>query len=267
MSVSEASVALSVSAGQGFTDRGLARLSRPPRAISLDLDDTLWPMMPVLKHAEAMLADWLRQHAPATAAWLDPETRARLRRAVIDDHPHKLHDVGFIRHELIRRALTAAGEDPALADPAYQVFFDARQQVALYADVRPVLARWSQRVPLVALTNGNADIRRVGLQEFFRGSVSAHEIGCAKPDARAFHAVCDIAGCEPGDVLHIGDDPALDVAGAQAAGLQAAWLLRAELAGRHAADAATVTPFSDLHELDAEFSRLASNSSEPFRQE
>jgi putative hydrolase of the HAD superfamily len=171
-----------------------AARARWPRAITLDLDDTLWPMLPVLKHAERTLASWLVAHAPATAAFLDPDTRVALREAVMADHPERAHDVGFLRLELLRRALARAGDDPSLAQPAFDVFFEARQQVSLFDDVLPVLERWSTKVPVVALTNGNADLHRIGLARFFKGVVSAHELGCAKPDPRAFHAACELAG-------------------------------------------------------------------------
>ena len=38
------------------------------RAITIDLDDTLWPVWPTIARAEAALAGWLATHAPATAA-------------------------------------------------------------------------------------------------------------------------------------------------------------------------------------------------------
>ena len=48
--------------------------SQPPmldhariKAITLDLDDTLWPIWPTIARAETVLADWLQRHAPATA--------------------------------------------------------------------------------------------------------------------------------------------------------------------------------------------------------
>lgn len=34
------------------------------RAISLDLDDTLWPIWPTIAKAEGVLLQWLAQHAP-----------------------------------------------------------------------------------------------------------------------------------------------------------------------------------------------------------
>ena len=90
-----------------------AARARWPRAITLDLDDTLWPMLPVLKHAERTLASWLGAHAPATATFLNADTRVALREAVMADHPERAHDVGFLRLELLRRALASAGDDPA----------------------------------------------------------------------------------------------------------------------------------------------------------
>lgn len=228
------------------------RLRRPPRAITIDLDDTLWPMLPVLRGAERALGDWLSVNAPATARHLDAETRMALRQAVMADHPERVHDVGFLRLELLRRALRAAGESPSLAQPAYEEFMNARQQVRLYEDVLPILGAWSSQMPLVAVTNGNADLRRIGLADYFVGIVSAHEIGCAKPDPRAFHAACRIAGVEPAETLHIGDDLRLDVEGAIAAGMQAVWLLRPDLAGKHEVKPHHPLPAADLYDIDTE---------------
>mgnify|MGYP003353772201 CR=1 FL=1 len=38
-------------------------LFRRPRALTLDLDDTLWPVWPAIERAEAVLHDWLKAHA------------------------------------------------------------------------------------------------------------------------------------------------------------------------------------------------------------
>ena len=40
----------------------------PVRAITLDLDDTLWPFAPIGARIEQVLHDWMREHSPATAA-------------------------------------------------------------------------------------------------------------------------------------------------------------------------------------------------------
>jgi len=222
------------------------------KAITLDLDDTLWPIAPTLLRAEEVLHDWMRLHAPRTARIHDTAAMMALRAQVALDHPQWSHDLSALRRETIRRALQAGGEDPGLAEPAFEAFFEARQQVELYADVLPALRRMSAAYPLLALSNGNADLRRVGLGDWFVGGVSARETGVGKPDVRIFHAACERLGLEPHEVLHVGDDLALDVEGALGAGLHAAWVRRAEgpdVIDDEAALRANSLRVSDLMEL------------------
>lgn len=196
-------------------------------ALTLDLDDTLWPVAPTIARADTLMWQWLGRHAPATHAARDDARLRALRSAVMREHPEWAHDLGALRRETIRSALRAAGDDPALAEPAFDVFFDERQRVTLYEDVLPALARLAARWPVVALSNGNADIRRVpGLAGFFHAAISARDLGMSKPAPEVFAAACRRAGAAPGRTLHIGDDPALDVDGAIDAGLQAAWVQR-----------------------------------------
>lgn len=195
-------------------------------ALTLDLDDTLWPVWPAIERAEQHLLLWLAEHAPATAAAHDRATLRALRDAVAAEQPDWTHDLSRIRRESIRRALQAHGDDPALAEPAFEVFFAERQRVELFADVLPALERLAARWPLVALSNGNADIGRIGLGRYFRASISAREFGRGKPDAAIFHHACAVAGVPPAAVLHVGDDGALDIDGALDAGLRAAWIRR-----------------------------------------
>ncbi|MCS6809709.1 MAG: HAD-IA family hydrolase [Tepidimonas sp.] len=197
------------------------------RALTLDLDDTLWPMRPTIERAEAALQDWLAQHAPATAARLRDRAWARaVRVGVQRDHPDRHHDLTFLRREAIRVALRACGDDPALAEPAFEVFFAERQRVELYPDVEPALQRLAARWPLVAVSNGNADVRRVGLGDYFVAHVGAREAGVAKPHPGIYRRAVEAAGVAVQHVLHVGDDALLDVVGARRAGLQAAWVNR-----------------------------------------
>ena len=224
----------------------------PLRAITLDLDDTLWPVRPTLVHAERVLTEWLATRAPATAAWLTPDNRRAVRTALLAAHPERAHDVSFVRLESLRRALTAAGDDAELAEEAFSVFLAARQQVQLYADVEPVLARWSQRYRLVAVSNGNADVHRVGLGQYFSASVSAHQLGIAKPDPRIFLEACRVAQVLPAEVLHVGDDFHLDIRAARATGLRAAWITRPDLDHSGTPDVPDdERRFEDLAGLDA----------------
>ena len=205
------------------------------RAITLDLDDTLWPIWPTIERAEGVLQAWLAEHAPATAALLtDPEQRRAIRAAVNHDLADRAHDLTLLRREAIRRALRLAGDPEAHAEPAFEVFFAERQRVSLYEDALPALQHLAARFPLVALSNGNADVQRVGLGAHFHASVSAREQGCSKPDPRIFRAAAARAGVPPEAVLHVGDDPGHDVLGALGAGMQTAWINRQGSAWPHA---------------------------------
>jgi 2-haloalkanoic acid dehalogenase type II len=205
------------------------------RAITLDLDDTLWPIMPTIRQAEHSLQAWLEQHAPATARYLsDPQVRHTVRAQVSQDSAHMAHDLSWQRREAIRRALQQAGDHEALAEPAFEVFFAARQQVSFFDDALPALQALARRFPLVAVSNGNADVHRVGIGGFFHGKVSAREVGVGKPHPRIFEAAARCAGVDASAVLHIGDDPLLDVVGAHAVGMQTVWVNRDQSSWSHA---------------------------------
>ena len=220
-------------------------------ALTLDLDDTLWPVRPPLVAAEKTLADWLAAHAPATARGMVPGAMLALRAQVAAEHPQWAHDLSAIRLETIRRALQRHGDDPALAGAAFDAFFETRHQVTLYDDVLPALERLAGRYRLIAVSNGNAEIARVGLGRFFAGSVSARSHGVAKPDASIFIAACAAASARPHEVLHLGDDPALDVDGALAAGLHAGWISRPDGAHADAPLRARAHRFNDLLDVAA----------------
>lgn len=198
------------------------------KAITLDLDDTLWPIWPTIERAERVLHAWLAEHAPMTAAlFANPAALREIRNHVADQRPEFKHDLSAVRRESIRLALYRAGEDPLLAEPAFDTFFAARQQVDLFDDARPALEFLARRFPLVSLSNGNADLERVGIGRYFRAAVSAREFGIGKPDPRIFLAAAGAVDVQPEHVLHVGDDATLDVVGALNAGMQAAWLNRA----------------------------------------
>ncbi|MEO8248022.1 MAG: HAD-IA family hydrolase [Burkholderiales bacterium] len=197
------------------------------RAVSIDLDDTLWPVWPTIERAERALQLWLAANAPQTAKLHESVDTRRAIRAQLDaSRPDLRHDFTTLRLESIRIALVRAEEDPALAEAAFEVFFAERQRVDLYDDALPALEHLASRWPLVALSNGNADVHRVGIGRYFKAKVAAREVGFGKPDQRIFQAAARAAGVEARQVLHIGDDPALDALGALAAGMQSVWLNR-----------------------------------------
>jgi putative hydrolase of the HAD superfamily len=207
------------------------------RAITLDLDDTLWPIWPTIERAEKALQHWLLDHAPRTSALLsDPAARLALRHEVMAGRPEMHHQLSAQRLALIQLALERSDENTALAAPAFEVFFDERNRVTLFDDALQSLAFLSARFPLVALSNGNADLARVGLAGYFKAGLSAQVFGVGKPDRRIFEAAAQAAGVPLDEVLHIGDDAELDVLAALACGMQTAWVNREDKLWPHAAE-------------------------------
>jgi putative hydrolase of the HAD superfamily len=199
------------------------------KAISIDLDDTLWPIWPTIERAEKVLHDWLVEYAPMAAAlFSSPSALREIRNHMASNRPDLKNDLSAIRRESIRLALYRAGENPLLAEQAFDVFFAERQRVILFEDALPSLRFLAARFPMVTVSNGNADLERVGLGSYFRACVSAREFGVGKPDPRIFHAAAGAVDLTPQDVLHVGDDATLDALGALNAGMQAAWVNRSD---------------------------------------
>jgi FMN hydrolase / 5-amino-6-(5-phospho-D-ribitylamino)uracil phosphatase len=221
------------------------------RAITIDLDDTLWPIWPTIERAEKALHDWLTENAPMAAAlFSSPSALRDIRDHMAHSRPELKHDLSALRRESIRLALYRAGENPLMAEQAFEVFFAERQRVTLFDDARPALQFLAERYPIVALSNGNADLARIGLGEFFRASISAREFGVGKPDPRIFHAAAGAVDTMPEDVLHIGDDATLDALGALNAGMQAAWINRSDAMWPHELEPqVTLTTLTELVEL------------------
>jgi len=197
-----------------------------PLVLSFDLDDTLWPVAPVIAAAEKELLAWLHARYPRTLSGHGAESFGALRAAVAERFPERAHDMSFLRHHALKELFAAAGHPESLADEAFEVFFSARNRVELYDDVRPSLERLRPRYRLFAVSNGNADLQRCGIDDLFAGHVTARAVGAAKPDPRVFARLAELAGVDRHRVLHIGDDPLADVAGATRAGMHAVWLNR-----------------------------------------
>lgn len=221
------------------------------KGISVDLDDTLWPIWPTIEKAEKALHDWLVVNAPMAAAlFSSPAALREIREHMATSKSELKHDMSALRRESIRLALYRAGENPLMAEAAFEVFFAERQRVTLFDDARPALEFLASRFPVVALSNGNADLGTIGISSHFRAAISAREFGVGKPDPRIFHAAAGAVDLRPQDMLHIGDDATLDGLGALNAGMQAAWLNRSDNMWPHEAEPhATVATLMELCEL------------------
>lgn len=199
------------------------------RAVAFDLDNTLWEVDPVIARAEARWLEWLRENCPRIPERLSIDDLRASRLALAQREPHNAHDFTYLRIASLAQHARECGYDESISEQAFEIFIAERNQLDLFPDVRPGLARLSTRYALATLSNGNADLGRIGVAELFSVSLNARGIGAAKPDRRCFERLVQDLGLEPQEVLYVGDDPLLDVEAGRAAGLPTAWMNRTGL--------------------------------------
>jgi 2-haloalkanoic acid dehalogenase type II len=197
-----------------------------PLAICFDLDDTFWAVQPVLFRAEARMRAYLEAEHPALAAQIAPDDLLDARRALAADQPDRAHDMTWLRTEALRRLAVRHGHDAAIGDRAFEVFIEARHEVELFSDVPAALERLGARFRLATFSNGNACVRRIGIGDHFELSLNAESVGCAKPHPVVFETLARRLGVQPSQLLHVGDHPENDIAGAAAVGCRTAWVNR-----------------------------------------
>ncbi len=221
------------------------------KAIIFDLDDTLWPLRSLISRAEMALFTWLLERVPVIGDHHTVDSLRERRMAMIPTDPRFSYDLWALRHTALAQLLDEFQADAKLADEGMQVFAYARNQVEMFEDVAPALASLQQDYALATISNGFADLQAIGLAPYFKFSLAAHEFGCAKPDPRIFQAAIEKLQLSPHEVMYVGDDLRLDVAGAQAVGMRAAWMNRYKMQ-LHETPHPEITPdliVHDLHQL------------------
>ncbi|WP_415902613.1 HAD family hydrolase [Neptuniibacter sp. QD29_5] len=199
------------------------------RCITFDLDDTLWAVDPVIQHANQTMFTWISEHAPAFLQHYKLHDLAGLRQIVLEDAPEIAHSVTLIRMAQLKHGLQKAGysadDVEVLAAQAFQVFIQARQEVIFFEHAREVLLELKQQgYQLGALSNGNADIHRVGLADLIDFQFKADDVGQMKPHPLMFEQMLAHTGLRPEQVIHVGDNHEHDVEGAAAVGLWTIWV-------------------------------------------
>ncbi len=221
------------------------------RAITLDLDDTLWEVGPVIRRAESELWDWLGEHYPAIVERYTPESMIELRNQVFEAYQDRNHDFRFLRKKVLADMAAGSGYSDDLVEDAFAVFDAARNRVELFPDVEPALSMLAERYKVIAVTNGNANLETIGIRHLFDDVVTAADTGVAKPARAIFAEAVKRAGVAFEEALHVGDHPEIDVVGASAAGLKTAWMNRAdaEWPEHLSPPNATVSTVTEIHKL------------------
>ena len=101
-----------------------------------------------------------------------------------------------------------------LSEKAFQLFFKERNRVDFFPNVLDEIKKLAQVYKLGCLTNGNADIGIIGIDEFFEFNISSKDVGANKPSENHFHSARELLGLGKDEILHIGDHKINDMLGA-----------------------------------------------------
>lgn len=224
------------------------------RLITFDLDNTLWDVHSVIINAEATMRAWLAEHVPVYGQQIDTQQVQQLRSSAVNENPALAHDVSALRKAVLQRAFVVCGYQEkaahALSQQAFNVFFEARQQVVFFPGALTMLEELAGEFHLGALTNGNADINAVGLGQYFSFAFSSADVGVSKPAPDMFHAALRHAGVDAADTIHVGDNLVDDIAGAGQLGIHTIWTNHADVSPGER-DHAPTAIVSHLEELPA----------------
>lgn len=197
------------------------------KLITFDLDNTLWPVDQVIRRAESISADWLREKHPEVSVRFDLSARLALRKTLLRDNPQYLHNLTALRKAALQHMFLhsgyAAHQAMAESEEGFSIFHDARNQVSLFPNVLETLKTLSQYYQLGALTNGNADLEKIGIADLFCFHHSSESIGKRKPEADMFLAALRDTGFHASQSVHVGDHPLEDIDAARTHGFSAIW--------------------------------------------
>lgn len=196
------------------------------KAITFDLDDTLYDNRPVIKLAEAQFIASLQEQLKI-ALTLDEFNQFKAQCAIED--PDIVHDVITWRMAAILNLfhsyqLNLDKKHLQIAQQAMDVFVHYRHQIDVDVKVHQLLSELKKQYRLATITNGNVEVDQIGLSPYFDFALRAGLEGKSKPEPDLFLKAQSIWQLPADSILHVGDNFATDVLGAYSSNLQTCWL-------------------------------------------
>jgi HAD superfamily hydrolase (TIGR01549 family) len=195
--------------------------------ISFDLDDTFWDVMPTIYRAEDLTSSWIKENYPGADKIIQSTNMMDLRNKLLKEDPSLLVKISDLRTKMFYEVGLLAGynkeESNKLSKNAFNIFIEARNDVKLFEGVRETLESLNQNYSLGVITNGNADLKKIGIDHLFSHIFSSANSGAHKPDPKAFEILIEASGLKPEEICHVGDHPLNDIKGSLDCGMQPIW--------------------------------------------
>jgi len=218
------------------------------KLITFDLDNTLWDIDPVIIEAEKAMRLWVAEHVPEAVAQLEMDQLKQTYRHILNQHPEVAHHPTNFRKKLLYQVFTqvSLSHDHAteMSEKAFEVFYRGRNKITLFHQAEDILQALSKQYPLVALTNGNANLSMIGIDGYFQAHFSSETEGKPKPHQAMFERALSFGKVTASETIHIGDHPKEDVEAASKLGFNTIWFNEN---GRQ--DPGLCSPTAEIHSL------------------
>lgn len=209
----------------------------PIKAISFDLDDTLYSNRPVMLSIEKKMVSYFAKRLPAYSMLFNRHYWLPFRQQVIGQQTNISHDVVLLRLESYYLGIKALGINNEMArqqaQAALDYFIALRSDFTVPQTSIQLLATLSKKMPLIAISNGNVDTQALNISHYFQhiyhaGFQKTNDetklLLKQKPATDMFNLACQQLAISPSQLLHVGDCGYADIQGALRAGCQTAWL-------------------------------------------
>ncbi|MDX7991269.1 5-amino-6-(5-phospho-D-ribitylamino)uracil phosphatase YigB [Xenorhabdus littoralis] len=199
----------------------------PFAAMTFDLDDTLYDNHPVIDKTEKEVLCFIRQY-DSKFSHFESEDLYVYRQAVLEQEPDIYHDVTLWRRQSAELMFTHHGFNREEAthgtNEIMSCFTHWRNQISVPESTHHTLSVLAKKMPLVAITNGNAEPAACGLAPYFEFVLKAGLNGRSKPYPDMYHLAAERLNLPINQILHVGDNLQTDVEGALCTGMQACWI-------------------------------------------
>lgn len=197
------------------------------KLLTFDLDNTLWETDSVIVKAEQATVAWIDEHVPAAAHHYNLNTLSEIKQHLAESRPDIRHKLTALRTEMLYQIFLRSGlkenEARIKADEAFAAFLQVRNQVELFDGALEALQVLASDYQLIALSNGNSDLKAIGLDHLFSHHFNADQVANPKPHPDMFEAALQAAAVSPAQCVHIGDHQQQDVLAAHQLGMKTVW--------------------------------------------
>ncbi|MGX5200350.1 HAD-IA family hydrolase [Aliikangiella sp. IMCC44632] len=188
------------------------------KLLSFDLDNALYDNTPVLQGAEKACRDYLQQQFAQENILFEYAKFEKIKLNMAKQANAAFDDLTALRLAALTEFCQVLSDPKKYANNALRQFLKKRQPQKFEQCILNMLAELAKQYQLVSVSNGNCQIEKTQLQQYFAKHYSPSSGFRAKPHPQMLSQVAKDFNLSPAQICHIGDSLLADRQCAQNAG-------------------------------------------------